>query len=116
MKVFPWVKEKVLRFLMISMSLLSSFDLGKELDKDSIRKILLIQFGGLGDMLLITPAIKSIIKTFPQAKISILGFSEYNSNFLLNFPNVSEADISGEDWREPSSVFLKLDRRPLMNF
>ena len=85
------------------MSLSGSFGLAKKLDKDRIRKILLIQFGGLGDMLLITLAIKSIIKTFPQAKISILGFSEYNSGFLLNFPNVVEImglDIYSADMRQ----------------
>lgn len=103
MKLLPWVKEKILRFLIGFMSLSGSFGLAKKLDKDRICKILLIQFGGLGDMVLVTPSIKSIINAFPNAEISILGYSEYHSSFLLNFPNVVEImglDIYSADMRQ----------------
>ena len=53
-------------------------------------KILLIQFGGLGDMILITPAIRALSNRYPNASISILGFREYNCRFLLNYKNVNE--------------------------
>jgi ADP-heptose:LPS heptosyltransferase len=58
--------------------------------KRNIEKILLIQFGGIGDMVMITPAIRALLESHPHADISILGFSEYNCRFLLKYSNVSK--------------------------
>ena len=42
------------------------------MDKDKIRKILLIKFGGIGDVLLFTPVLPNIRKYFPAAEITVL--------------------------------------------
>lgn len=53
---------------------------------------MLIQFGGIGDTVLITPAIKALTKFFPQAKFTVLSARRHSCDFLLNFPNVVEVD------------------------
>lgn len=75
---------------MFLMALSRSFRSKSSLHGSKIEKILLIQFGGIGDMVLITPAIRALIDSYPNATISILGFCEYNCRFLLNYRNVTE--------------------------
>ena len=42
------------------------------LDKNNLNKILIINLGGIGDVLLSTPALRALEDNFPQAQISIL--------------------------------------------
>ena len=63
------------------------------LNEIHINRILIIQFGGIGDMVLITPAIRALIENYPEATISILGFSRYNSDFLLKYPSIIDIKV-----------------------
>jgi len=42
------------------------------IDKNIIKKILLIKFGGIGDVVLFTPVLSNLRNYFPEAKISVL--------------------------------------------
>ncbi len=48
-----------------------------------LNKILFIAEGQLGDLLLLTPAIRAAKKTFPQASISLLMIQRRNNNFNI---------------------------------
>jgi len=109
LKIIFQIKEWILRFLMILMAVMRSFVKENRISRNDIKRILFIQFGGLGDMVLITPAIRSINKNFPEAEISILGSNLYNSDFLFNFPNVveiRELDIYALDMRQIFKQFF----------
>ena len=81
-----------------------------------LNKILFIAEGQLGDLLLLTPAIRAAKKTFPQASISLLIIQRRNNNFnieqinslkdvlldnntnpLINNPNVDEIFIINQN-------------------
>lgn len=75
---------------MFLMAVLQSFRSKYSVSGEKIEKILLIQFGGIGDMVLITPAIRALINSYPHSTISVLGSSEYNCRFLKEYNNISE--------------------------
>ena len=54
------------------------------------KKILFIAEGQLGDLLLLTPAIKVVKKTFPQTSISLLIIQRRNNNFSIEKINTIE--------------------------
>lgn len=56
---------------------------------DGVGKILLMKFWGFGNIILLTPAIKSIRDRFPEAEITFLTLSE-NTDLLENFPYVDK--------------------------
>ena len=64
----------------------------KQLDKSRVRKILVIQFGGIGDVIRIFPSIQVLHHEFPEASITALTeFDErifdlfINKNLIANF-------------------------------
>ena len=59
------------------------------LNNESIKKILIINAKYLGDLIVCTPAIKSIRNSFPQASISVLVREEYK-NVLAGNPNIND--------------------------
>jgi len=90
LQLLAFIKTKILKFLMMLMAQWHTWKPTVSLNEISIHKILLIQFGGIGDMVLITPAIRTLIDNYPKANISVLGFSKPNCIFLLNYPQVSD--------------------------
>jgi len=88
LQLLAFIKTRILKFLMMLMAQWHTWKPTVSLKEISIHKILLIQFGGIGDMVLITPAIRTLIDNYPKAEISVLGFSKHNCSFLLNYPQV----------------------------
>lgn len=56
---------------------------------ETYKKILVIRFSSLGDVILTTPALKSIRQNFPQSEIHFLTKEEYKE-ILLSNPNVNK--------------------------
>lgn len=54
-----------------------------------LSKILIINYKYLGDLIVCTPAIRAIRKSFPDSKITLLARKEY-SNVLQSNPNIDE--------------------------
>jgi heptosyltransferase-2 len=53
-----------------------------------VRRIAVIQFGGIGDMVLTTAALRELAQAYPKAKISIVCSRQGHAAFLSNFPFV----------------------------
>jgi len=62
------------------------------IDKRQIRRILIIQFGRLGDVLVSTPLVRALKKALPGAEISYL-VSSYAEPLLRNNPYISELSV-----------------------
>lgn len=97
----------------------------------SVRRIVLMHFGGIGDMVLITPALNALACHYPGARISIIGSNRNHCSFLLNVPCVDEIRIfniyaldsrgiaSLSFWRAISGIVAWLRKRDvdlLVNF
>jgi len=55
-----------------------------KIEKENIKKILVIKFGGIGDVLLSTPVITNLKKYFPDAEIHFLTHSSCREIFIDN--------------------------------
>lgn len=55
-----------------------------------VRRIAVIQFGGIGDMVIITAALRELANAYPNARISIVCSHQGNGAFLTNFPFVED--------------------------
>ncbi len=61
-----------------------------KLDKNKIRKILVIKFGGIGDILLTTPVLPNLKAAFPDAEINFLTL-RHSRDILIDNPYLSRA-------------------------
>jgi len=61
----------------------------KEIDTSSVKKILVIKFGDIGDMVYLTPTLKVLRSSFPNAKIFLL-MKPYLKDFMRVNPNIDE--------------------------
>ena len=61
-----------------------------KLDKDKIKKILVIKFGGIGDILLTTPVLPNLKSYFPEAEINFLTL-RHSRDILIDNPYLSRA-------------------------
>lgn len=61
-----------------------------ELDKHKIQKILIIKFGGIGDILLTTPVLPNLKEYFPNAEINFLTL-RHSRDILIDNPYLSRA-------------------------
>lgn len=61
-----------------------------ELDKSKIHRILVIKFGGIGDILLATPVLPNLKKEFPDAEINFLT-QRHSRDILIDNPYISRA-------------------------
>ena len=61
-----------------------------KIDKDKIKKILVIKFGGIGDILLTTPLLPNFKNYFPDAEINILTL-RHSRDVLIDNPYISKA-------------------------
>lgn len=89
----------------------------------SVRRIVLMHFGGIGDMVLITPALNALACHYPGARISVIGSNRNHCSFLLNSPCVDEIRIfniyaldsrgiaSPSFWRAISGIVAWLRKR-----
>jgi heptosyltransferase-2 len=64
-------------------------------DSDNPKSFLIIRLSSLGDILLTTPAIRSLRKTFPDSRIDVLVRNQYRE-LLEENPNISDLISPGE--------------------
>ncbi len=57
---------------------------------ESVRRIVAFQMSGVGDLLLITPALRALHGLYPMATIDIVTYSVKNAAFLFRFPYVGK--------------------------
>ena len=91
----------------------------------TIRRIVVFHFGGVGDMILTTPALRALAKHYPNAKISFVGSHINHFQFLTRFPfiedlkvfNIYPLDIRGVFhaglWRSIAEIVRYLRREPI---
>lgn len=90
------IKIAVLRF--ISLLLSPPKLLNKNIDLNSLKRILVIrQHDQLGDLLLITPGLRALRKSFPDSFISIV-VREYTLPVILGNPNVDKIIVFRESF------------------
>ncbi len=63
------------------------------LPESSYRKILIIKPGALGDLLQMTPVIRTLTQAFPSSEITLLVGNEPSKDIFRNNPNVSQVFI-----------------------
>ena len=61
-----------------------------KLDKDKVKKILVIKFGGIGDILLSTPVLPNLKNYFPEAEINFLTV-RHSRDILIDNPYLTRA-------------------------
>lgn len=61
-----------------------------KLDKDKVKKILVIKFGGIGDILLCTPVLPNLKNYFPEAEINFLTV-RHSRDILIDNPYLTRA-------------------------
>lgn len=61
-----------------------------KLDKSKIKKILVIKFGGIGDILLTTPIFPNIKSYFPESEINVLTL-RHSRDILIDNPYINRA-------------------------
>lgn len=59
-------------------------------DREAVRRIVVFHFGGVGDMILTTPALRSLAEHYPNAKISFVGSHINHFRFLARYPFVKD--------------------------
>ena len=57
---------------------------------ETVRRIVVFQMSGVGDLLLITPALRALHRLYPMATIDIVTYSIKNAAFLFRLPYVRE--------------------------
>lgn len=76
----------------------------------SLEKILIIRFSSLGDIILTSPLIRALRKTFPEAQIDFLVKSEY-ANIVKFNPNISSViELKSDDRSELKWLKQKIRR------
>jgi len=67
----------------------------RAINKDNIKKVLVIQLGGIGDLFLSVPALKALRVHYPQAQLAVLVALKNNQlkNFFPYFDRVYTLDI-----------------------
>ncbi len=54
----------------------------------SVRRIVILQMSGVGDLLLITPALRALRRLYPEARIDLITYQLGNAAFLLRVPKM----------------------------
>ncbi len=86
------VKDRFIRQLIRFLSALSQIARGRRPQPvpESVRRIVVFQMSGVGDLLLITPALRALHRLYPMAAIDIVTYSLNNAAFLFRFPYMRE--------------------------
>ena len=84
------MKENILKMLIRLLSKGSCALRGRrELpDPDTVRRVVVLQMSGIGDMLLITPAFRALHRIYPLASIDIITYKLKNAELLFRFPYI----------------------------
>ena len=78
---------------------------------DNIKNIGIISWGGLGDVLLMTPALRCIKKQYSKANITVF-CDPFHEPILRNNPNIDRLQLSGRGVgkKELRRLFRKMDK------
>ena len=82
----------------------------ENLNLSSVAKILFIALGGIGDMIMKTPAMMNLRKAFPEAYIAVLTNTSPASEVLVNCPYIDKLVFLGEEKPRYKQNPLKLVR------
>jgi ADP-heptose:LPS heptosyltransferase len=90
--ILPKAKFVLLRGIMWTLSAVVSRSRGRKRApaRDDVDRIGAMHFGGIGDMVLTTAALRELSHAFPRARFTIVCSSEPNARFLSEFPFVEE--------------------------
>ena len=78
-----------------------------KVDKEKVKKILLIRIDRIGDVVLSTPAIRAMKKTFPDSQIDLL-VNSYTKELLLNNPHIDNLIIEGDKFSQDYDMAIAL--------
>lgn len=86
------VKSLFLRTLISTLSALASVARGPHAlpDSDTVRRIVVLQMSGVGDLLLITPALRALRQRYPHARIDLLTRRLDNAAGLFRLPHMGK--------------------------
>jgi len=82
------MKETVLRVLIRLLSWSAQTLRGKREPPEpgAVRRIVVLQMSGVGDLLLITPALRALHRLYPEAQVDLITYRLTNAGFLYRFP------------------------------
>lgn len=91
-RFLPRLKFVILKLIMWTLSISVSAFRRKYKHPDPLltREIVVFQFGGIGDMIIMTAALRELSKRFKNAKISIICSVFDNGSYLKNYPFVKD--------------------------
>jgi ADP-heptose:LPS heptosyltransferase len=129
----PAIKHLILKQALVAMARLSRCLHGARPvpAPGQVRRIVVMHFGGIGDMVLITPALSALARHYPGARIAVMGSNRSHLSFLQNFPFVDDIQAfniyaldsrriaSPSSWKSLSGVIAYLrekDADLLVNF
>jgi len=75
---------------------------------EMIKSVLLIRLDHLGDLLLTTPAIKSLKKQFPRARVTMV-VKEWSIEAIKNNPHIDKIIVFNPFWTVPTQERIKTD-------
>ena len=84
------MKENILKMLIRLLSKVSCALRGRREppNPNTVRRIVVFQMSGIGDLLLITPALRALHRIYPLASIDIITYKLKNAEFLFRFPYI----------------------------
>jgi ADP-heptose:LPS heptosyltransferase len=78
-----------------------------KIDKNKVRKILVIKFGGIGDVVLFTPVLPNIHEYFPNAEITVL-IEKKAKDIIEGNPNIHNYITFTSDTKNNSSIYKEI--------
>lgn len=84
------MKEAALRFCMRLLAMAVALRRGRRLPPEpaTVRRIVVLQMSGVGDLVLVTPALRALHRLYPEAKIDLITHKLDHASFLFRFPYV----------------------------
>ena len=133
LRVLPSIKFFILKLIMWFMSIICSLAHRKRrVPKDQeVKRIAVFHFGGIGDMILTTPALQALANKYKKAEISFICSNLNHCMFFTEFPFIldvrafnvyaldSKGMLKGFFWRELLDIIRYLHSKPidlLVNF
>lgn len=82
------MKEAGLRLLIRLLAFAAALGRGRRPPPDpaTVRRIVVLQMSGIGDLLLITPALRALHRLYPGARIDLITYKLAHAAFLLRLP------------------------------
>lgn len=59
-------------------------------DPETVRRIVVLQMTGIGDLLLITPALRALRQLYPKARLDLITYKLEHASFLFRLPNMGQ--------------------------